>query len=172
MKKLVIILLLGMSIPYLSSAQTIIKIAGDVDAKMVKSQVNRSLEYLDIHEPVHLYIVFSERMPKYLKGLTFSVRSVDSVQLIRVRINASLDVKQRINVLAHEMMHVRQYLSGDLTVVNGKKIWKGKAYPFAHRDLRKLPWEAEAYRHDQYLAKVLAEVKPEIPPLVASEFKE
>lgn len=67
MKKLALVLLMGISVPYLSNAQAIIKIAGDVDAKMVKSQVYRILDYPDIHEPVHLYIIFLKNCPKSQK---------------------------------------------------------------------------------------------------------
>lgn len=172
MNKLALVILVSVCLTRYTTAQTIIKIVGDVDKSAVKRQVAYSLDYLDIHKTVHLYIVFSDRMPKYLKGLTFSVPSASDVHFIQVRINTRLDEKQRTYVLAHEMMHVRQYLSGDLKIVDGKKIWKDKTYPFAHRDLRKFPWEAEAYRYDQYLGNALKKLPAKAPVLAASEPKE
>lgn len=169
MRKLVILLLIGMFAPYLSISQPNIKIAGDADAEMVTAQVNRSLEYLDIDKPMQLHIAFFDRMPAKLRGLTFCLPAHDSTQLFRINIDARLNETQRLNVLAHEMMHVRQYLSGDLKVVDGKMVWRGNKYPFVHRDPRKLPWEAEAHRYDQYLANVLREMPTEKPPLLASE---
>lgn len=167
------ILLMGIFMPYLSSAQTIIKVAGDVDAEMVTAQVNRSLDYLDIDEPMHLYIVFSERMPTHLKGITYSVETADSVKLIRVRINVRLDARQRINILAHEMIHVKQFMEGDLQIShNQKAYWKGKIYHCQNPTSRKNPWELEAYRHDQYLAKELKKISTRMPVLVASEVQD
>jgi len=172
MRKLVILLLMGMIMPHLSTSQPKIKIAGDADAEMVTAQVNRSLDYLDIDEQMLLFIHFSDRIPASLKGLTLCMPAHDSTQLFRISIDARLNEAQRLNVLAHEMIHVRQYLSGDLKVVNGLMIWKGSKYPFTHRDPRKLPWEGEAYRYDQYLANALRETPAERPPLLASEIEQ
>lgn len=52
-------------------------------------------------------------------------------------IDAHLDEIQRLNIFAHEMMHIKQYLSGDLQIRDDRKIiWKGKVYPFTHRNRR------------------------------------
>jgi hypothetical protein len=171
MKKLCLLIMISTVIFTDTLSQTTIKVVGDVDAKMVESQVVSSLDYLDIDDPMLLFIRFSDSMPAKLKGLTLCLPAHDSTQLFRISIDKRLNKAQRLNVLAHEMIHVRQYLSGDLEVIDGKMVWKGKTYPFAHRDPRKLPWEGEAHRYDQYLANVLREASEEKPPLLASEIE-
>jgi hypothetical protein len=171
MKKLVLILLMGICIPYLSPSQAIIKIVGDVDAKMVKSQVVRSLNYLEIQEPVCIHIAFTEQLPANIKGTTRYMIFSDSSRFFRIRMDAGMDETLSRNVLAHEMMHVRQYLSGDLKIINGEIIWKGEKYPYLHRHSHHLPWERDAYRYDQYLTKALREMPGRRSPLLASEFE-
>jgi len=142
----------------ISFSQSVTKITGTADILSVKQQVALSLKYLDIHEPVYMHIAFTEQMPEIIRGLTQYISVSDSTRLFRIRIDARLDETQRLNVLAHEMVHVRQYLSGDLKIIAGKIVWKGDTYPYIHRNPRDLPWEREAYRYDQYLAKVLKDM--------------
>jgi predicted metallopeptidase len=176
MKKLAQLILLSVCVSYASTAQTIIRIHGDADALAVRGQVKQSLEYLNIREKLCIDVHFTEFIPKNLKGLTLAVPSPDpannKTQFYRIRIDARLDDVQRHDVLAHEMMHVRQYQSGDLKVIGGKVLWKGKNYSFTHTDPRKTPWELEAYRYDQYLAKAMEKIHLGMPPLIASEIKD
>ena len=169
MKKLLLINLVSALCLSSTFSQSIIKITGTADILSVKHQVALSLNYLDIHEPVRMHIAFTEQMPEIIKGLTQYISLSDSTRLLRIRIDSRLDETQRLNVLAHEMMHVRQYLSGDLIIFDGKMVWRGSKYSFVHRDPRKLPWEVEAHRYDQYLAKVLRDIPGE--RLLASEIE-
>ncbi len=176
MKKLSCSTLLGLILSSACIAQSIISIRGDADVIAIRNQVNRSLDYLNIQEALHIDICFTENIPEKLKGLTLAVPATDdttsTLQFYRIRIDARLDDVNRLSVLAHEMMHIRQYVKGDLKITKSHEIiWKGKKYPFKHLNHRKNPWELEAYRHDQYLAKVLQESPVEVPRLVASEVK-
>jgi len=63
-------------------------------------------------------------------------------------------------VLAHEMVHVKQYVTGDLVdSVEGMCFWKNKCYPeydVDNNDYYFTPWEVEAYGlmyglHDLYM---------------------
>jgi len=173
MKKLFLAVMLSLLTAYFSVAQPVIRICGDADVLHVTAQVKRSLAYLKIQGNIYLDIVFSKRMPKQLKGLTIKVpvpdTAGDHLGIIRVRINAGLDERQRCKVLAHEMIHVKQYVKGNLRMLgNHRVIWKGKKYTYQNREHRKNPWELEAYRYDQYLAKVLWEMPPLTYPLAST----
>ena len=67
---------------------------------------------------------------------------------------------QVFQTLAHEMVHVAQYVSGDLYVVwNGESMdefWKGVHVPSSD-DYMSLPWEEEAYRLGDELLQGLIE---------------
>lgn len=176
MIKLTPFVLLGIFLSGSSLSQSIIKVHGDADAVAIKAQVKRSLDYLDIHETVHIDVSVTASIPKRLKGLTLAVPPLNcadnKIHIFRIRIDERLGEVQRLNILAHEMMHVRQYLNGDLQVTHDHKvIWKGRNYSFRELHHRKTPWELQAYRHDQYLAKVLKDMPNEMPPLMASEIE-
>lgn len=168
MKSLIFILLLIVFTGQNSFSQTIIRVSGVKDEGLIRKQVERSLSYLDVQKPMHLYIVYSDLIPAKLKGITLCVPASDTTFFVRIRINARLDKLQRIKLLAHEMLHVRQYLTGDLEIIKPKKIkWKGKEYPYSLSCDREAPWELEAYRHDQYLAKILRAIPDEVPKIAS-----
>lgn len=62
-------------------------------------------------------------------------------------------------VIAHEVIHFKQYLVGDLRVFNkGELLFKGKRVKHIHpwvnwNAYRKTPHEAEAYQHEYPVAK-------------------
>jgi hypothetical protein len=61
---------------------------------------------------------------------------------------------QRI-VLAHEMIHVKQYVKGELSVNSRQEVmWKGQKYFWQGADDGDPPpWEHEAFRDDARLVK-------------------
>lgn len=53
-----------------------------------------------------------------------------------------------LSILAHEMVHVRQYITGDLVDQGSYCKWKGTKYESAAVDTEEYyfsPWEVEAY---------------------------
>lgn len=76
-----------------------------------------------------------------------------------VEINSELleDSDGLVETLAHEFVHVKQYLNGDLHFKKDKEYWKGKLIPEHHVDYltaihlpdqqyENLPWEKEAIK--------------------------
>lgn len=61
------------------------------------------------------------------------------------------------STLCHEMLHLRQYVDGDLIVdIEHKRfIWKGKDYPYSYPYMQR-PWEQEAFRSQ---TKFISEVR-------------
>lgn len=153
-------------------SQSVIRVYGTTNAEIVKSQVHRSLDYLNLHNPIFLYISFSDALPKQVKGVTYRVYSVDAAKnkvcTYRIRINTKLNDVQRLNVLAHEMMHVKQFVEGELEVMHGRHvIWKGAKYATKNFNDRSMPWEVDAYRYDQYVARELHTIPKELPSLAS-----
>lgn len=63
---------------------------------------------------------------------------------IVVYINPSYNRQEIITTFFHEMVHVKQYLKGELQHGCGKSLsrWNGKSYDVSYYEL---PWEMEAF---------------------------
>jgi hypothetical protein len=144
----------------LAFSQPIVKVIGSADSVTVLKQVAQYSAYLDIRENVRLAVIFPRTMPKNYAGVTICVNGADwkkdiGYLVVKVYLDAGQsELLQRI-VLAHEMIHVKQFAKREL-IVNSKQevVWKGQKY-FSHNAEHddKRPWEREAYRNDARLAK-------------------
>jgi hypothetical protein len=155
----------------LSFSQPIVRVIGSADSVTVLKQVANYLEYLDIRENIRLAIIFSPTMPKKYAGFTICVNSADLKKeigylIVKVYLDGRQPKSLQGIVLAHEMIHVKQYAKGEL-IVNSRQdvMWKGKKY-FSHKanDADTRPWELEAYRNDARLVEHCRE-QTEILPL-------
>jgi hypothetical protein len=68
----------------------------------------------------------------------------------------ALDREQAVEVLAHEIVHINQYLTQEFIYEDGIATWQGEEYslegPYEER-----PWEIDAYRRQEPLkAAILA----------------
>ncbi len=135
-------------------SQPIIKVCGSEDSLAVKEQVAQYLEHLDVRENIRLSIRFNAALIEKQEGMTFCLTSPEpnTYQIIKVWIDARLSKARQSIVLAHEMIHVKQYAKQELQV-NSKRevIWKGRKYDNRYTDSRRTPWENEAYRTDNRL---------------------
>ncbi len=148
----------------LAFSQPMIKVVGTADSVIVSNQVAQYLQYLDVRENIRLTVIFHQTMPENYAGFTICVNGADLKKDIGyLNIKVYLDARQckslQRKVLAHEMIHVKQYAKGEL-IVNSKRevMWKGQKYSYHHAehgDPR--PWEREAYRNDIRLVKYSTE---------------
>jgi hypothetical protein len=153
----------------LGFSQPIVKIVGSTDSVAILKQVALYLEYLDIRENIRLAVIFSRTMPENYVGITTCINGEGLKKGIGyLNIKVYLDGRRpkflQTIVLAHEMIHVKQYAKAEL-IINSRRqvIWKGQKYSShnaEHGDPR--PWEREAYRNDIRLVKYWKE-QSEIP---------
>ena len=138
-------------------SQSVIQVIGSKSPRATERQVQAHLDQLDVQENIHLTIRFSTSMPEKLEGITISLPSPepDVYQLLKVLINARLSASKQRLVLAHEMIHVKQYAKQELIILNDNVIWKGQNYLYAYEYNQRMPWEREAYRGDRTLAKLV-----------------
>ena len=78
---------------------------------------------------------------------------------ITVALDSKLALPQTLMTLAHEMVHVKQYVRGQYRGElsrNGKmkRMWLGKQYSVAYL---KRPWEREAFRRESELVTALVD---------------
>lgn len=153
-------------------SQTVIQIKGSEDTQMIRQQVKWYLDQLDVQENFHLTVVFSTRMPDKLEGLTSSHPSPepDKYQIIRVLIDANLSRTRQLLVLAHEMIHVKQYVKNELIILDDQRvIWKEKEYHLSHDYNRYMPWEDEAYHADLSLVRQVKSSQNQMQEILAGK---
>lgn len=101
---------------------------------------------LDIDESTTIQVRFSLRMPSQKSGIVqykdtgFPVRR----HQVTIWINRRLTPVERSMTIAHEMVHVAQYIKGRLRLLDHQAIWEGDVFKvdrFAYNDR---PWEQEA----------------------------
>jgi hypothetical protein len=59
-------------------------------------------------------------------------------------------IREFTSALCHEMVHVKQYLRGELKYLRGKELWKGR--DCTDMEYMEQPWEKEAYKMQDELA--------------------
>ena len=137
-------------------SQPIIHVWGTADSLTLKDQVALYLDYLDVEEKVFVSVGFTADMPEALEGITFCMApsAINPYLIIKVRIDTHLNKTRQKFVLAHEMIHVKQYAKGEISVLNNQQVvWKGRKYDYQGADGKRVPWEMEAYKTDNLLAK-------------------
>ena len=77
---------------------------------------------------------------------------------LSIYINPKHDKHDIVNTFFHEMVHVKQYLKGELESGIGKQSsrWKGKEYNTSYFDA---PWEREAYELEKVMSDIFNTMK-------------
>jgi hypothetical protein len=70
-----------------------------------------------------------------------------------------LDRQESIKIIAHEIIHMQQYFSNDLHVVdNNYLLWRGREFEINGLPYDSRPWEKEAFEKGSSLARNIDEV--------------
>ncbi len=168
MKQSMLLILTGIFWVNYAFCQPIIKVFGSEDPLAVKNQIVQYLHHLDVQENIYLSVTFTADIPEEYKGITFCADSVrftkhHGYQIIKVRISLHQSAINQMKVLAHEMIHVKQYAKGELVVLSHQQVlWKGRNYSYQRDNHQHVPWEREAYKNDNLLAKHF-KLQTEIP---------
>ncbi len=169
MKQSILLILMGMLWINFAFCQPIIHIWGTADSLAVRNQVVQHLDYLDVREDVYVSVGFTPDLSKKMQGVTFylNLSGASACPIIKVLIDSRMSSAKQKLVLAHEMIHVKQYVKGELLVLNKRQVlWKGRKHNYQPDNRQKAPWELEAYKKDNLLAKRCK--LPVESPLVAS----
>lgn len=62
-----------------------------------------------------------------------------------------MDRKEAIEVLSHEVIHMLQYRSGNLSYANGNVTWMGEVLDLNSKEYEQRPWEIEAFQQQSKL---------------------
>lgn len=73
-----------------------------------------------------------------------------------IRINKNHDEETQLRTLAHEMVHVKQYMKNELRDAEGNYvIWHGCKLNAENYEMDLPPWEVEAYEYEDRLLEKL-----------------
>lgn len=93
-------------------------------------------------------------------GHQYEQLTVEQKFILYIDLDRTESLYRIISTLAHEMIHVKQMLSGRLQIMNLNYVWEGKSYGiFPYRKLNmaqqieKIPWETEAYNNQDRYAR-------------------
>lgn len=75
-----------------------------------------------------------------------------SENLITMDIDSHLSIDKLVDVLSHEMVHVKQIAKGQLRYKGKKIYWKGKYINHKKVSYYDHPWEHEAWKNQKILA--------------------
>lgn len=113
-----------------------------------KQEIRRATEFLikalvkSNHDGLRIFVCRSNN--KNLRGDHGNLH-INGDQSFTIRINEDLGYKRSLYTLAHEIIHIKQLLSGDFKPKAGYAIWKGTKVEVTEHCYRDLPWEVEAW---------------------------
>ena len=109
-----------------------------VDYELLDSLLSFGSDYLELEEDIYLILEFHKKMEPHIHG--YCLYDYDE---ICIEVNSRLTTEEMIVAIFHELIHVKQYESGDLMYDGKTSFWKGS---LVEGDYKFLPWEEEAYR--------------------------
>ncbi len=89
-------------------------------------------------------------------GLELGATIFGSGNSYLIYVDPSIDKREVITVMSHELIHLRQYFSEDLMIINGSAgivKWKGEEMNVLNLEYNLRPWEVEAFAEQRNLAK-------------------
>ena len=77
----------------------------------------------------------------------------DNNRTFEIELDKKIGIKDLVQALCHEMVHVKQYARNEMNdgIVKGRARWKNQYIP-EDTNYWDLPWEKEAYRMEKKLA--------------------
>lgn len=99
---------------------------------------------------INVSLVPGLRHREHAKGMAHQ----NSPLSYQIRLDGGMKFLMLLRCLAHEMIHVNQWLTGKMEDIDGrtKVRWRRRIYSMPMR-YDNHPWEKEAYRHDWRLAQ-------------------
>ena len=79
-----------------------------------------------------------------------------------MELDTTLKKDRLLEVMAHEMMHVKQIVSGMFSVVGKKHYWMRKEIKSSKMSYFNLPWEQHAWKNQCILANTILSVLSDI----------
>jgi predicted SprT family Zn-dependent metalloprotease len=126
----------------------IIKIHGAISKKArVESYVRRIMNHFQLlNKRTFIEIHIKTKLDGDAAGYCHGTRDHIIIELSRTCQGEKYRIDDILITLAHELIHAKQYIMGQLCPIHGNK-WKGKTYT----GYKNTPWEKEAYQFESEL---------------------
>ena len=136
------------------NAQFSMNIIGAENNQELRQFVKQCFDILDLKESLHINLFLSRNLPAEYQGRTVKKENdCHGIAQFEIYLDDGLSGRRQRLVLAHELIHVKQYLTKRLAITPEKVLWLGKKYHVNFDDLQRSPWESEAYLEDSQLVK-------------------
>lgn len=136
----------------LSSAQY--NINNKTGDKRISVVIELALKELGVEKAViEVDYMNNKQKSQFLRMVGSDVNaSISNANLVfTLLVSKNLSRSELIESVCHEMVHLKQYSSLDLAVINSRSvIWKGKVFELT-KDYDSRPWENEAYNVEREL---------------------
>jgi hypothetical protein len=115
---------------------------------------------LKLQKSRYILVIHTTNLKKKESAYGLTGRIHDISNIVYMTLDSRLSQIRLIETIAHEMVHVKQFVKGQLKYVkarNGRLVetWLGKRVKC---DYWKSPWEKEAYRREVELSRQLLEL--------------
>jgi hypothetical protein len=69
-----------------------------------------------------------------------------------MHLSSRIDSEKLIEVIAHEMVHIKQFAKGQLKRIGRQTFWMGKRYVRSKVNYYDHPWEHDAWSKEKFLS--------------------
>lgn len=120
-------------------------VTNTTDEKFMDTIVRVGLDVLDI-EGLQVAILPLDSEMKEALGSDIQLQAYVKKQNSRFLIYIeNLDRKSAIDVISHELIHIKQYLENRIVVTGGWVLWGNQEYNAEYFPYSERPWEIEAF---------------------------
>lgn len=140
---------------------------------------NELIENKRILKNCHVAIRFDGKMDMYGFADIVEVNTKNKPRGFLIELHPGIGAKNILSTLAHEMVHVKQYINGELN--DEMTLWKGKKVDSDKMDYWVHPWEIEAYGIEagllykfvimNQLCNIFQDFKDPVTPIVSTPIK-
>ena len=157
MRFLPVIIIICFASTFSAFGQPVIQVRGTYQPQEIKERAEFFARMLDLDSSTFIQILFSNHLPKHVDGFILFKDSREEFGTcqVTIKINNQAHRSHQYLTLAHEMVHARQFLSGDLKKLSAVHfLWEGEH----HKHIDYIPfhgrkWEKQAIADAQTLMK-------------------
>ncbi len=129
------------------------KILGCTD-KRFKPYVSRAIDYYGkylipnkrLYKNLSLTVKFNSKMDVYGTTSIVEYNNSNDPRVFLIQIHPGIGAREILSTLAHEMVHVKQFVYNEMNEDLNK--WKTKKIDYTLMDYYSLPWELEAHGYE------------------------
>lgn len=113
----------------------------------VEAYARRIMHHFNLlDKKVMVEINIETKLDDELHGYCYGDKTFANIHIARKSFGEKLEYEEILKTIAHELVHAKQYLKGELVAHSGQ-LWKGKKYG----GYLTTPWEKEAYKKEHQL---------------------